>query len=69
VRFTPGGRDPDERVANRQRFRAGLGYRPSVTWRFEAVYAWTRSRNTIDEGFQSSDNIIDLRLKRVFQPQ
>jgi uncharacterized protein DUF2490 len=63
--FVPAG-EPDERFANKQRFRVGLGYRPSVAWRFEAVYAWTRSRNTIDEGFQSSDNIIDLRLKRVF---
>ena len=63
--FMPAGH-PDERFANKQRVRAGLGYRPSVTWRFEAVYAWTRSRNTIDEGFHSSDNIIDIRLKRVF---
>jgi hypothetical protein len=59
--------EPDERFANKQRVRAGLGFRPSVAWRFEAIYAWTRSRNTIEEGFQSSDNIIDLRLKRVFQ--
>jgi hypothetical protein len=64
--FMPAG-EPDERFANKQRFRAGLGFRPSVAWRFEAIYAWTRSRNTIEEGFQSSDNIIDFRLKRVFQ--
>jgi len=63
--FMPAGQ-PDERFANKQRVRAGLGYRPSAAWRFEAVYAWTRSRNTIDEGFHSSDNIIDIRLKRVF---
>jgi hypothetical protein len=64
--FMPVG-DPDERFANKQRVRAGLGFRPSVAWRFEAIYAWTRSRNTIEDGFQSSDNIIDFRLKRVFQ--
>ena len=63
--FMPAG-EPDERFANKHRLRAGLGYRPSQAWRFEAVYAWTRSRNTIDEGFHSSDNIIDIRLKRVF---
>ena len=60
--FMPAG-EPDERFANKHRLRAGLGYRPSQAWRFEAVYAWTRSRNTIDEGFHSSDNIIDIRLK------
>jgi hypothetical protein len=64
--FMPAG-EPDERFANKQRVRAGLGFRPSAAWRFEAVYAWTRSRNTIEEGFHSSDNIIDFRLKRVFQ--
>jgi len=64
--FMPAG-EPDERFANKHRLRAGLGYRPSQAWRFEAVYAWTRSRNTIEEGFTSSDNIIDFRLKRVFQ--
>ena len=27
---------------------------------------WSRSRDTVNEGFTTSDNIIDLRLKRVF---
>ena len=27
--------DPDERFANRQRIRAGIGYRRSFAWRFE----------------------------------
>ena len=58
--------EPDERFANKQRIRLGYGYRRNVHWRFEAVYMWTRSRNTIEEGFKSSDNIIDFRLKRVF---
>jgi hypothetical protein len=58
--------DPDERFANRQRVRAGLGYRRNVHWRFEALYIWTRSRETVDEGFRTSDNILDLRVKRVF---
>ena len=31
--------NPDERFANRQRVRAGLGYRRSFTWRFEAMYS------------------------------
>jgi hypothetical protein len=41
--------DPDERFASRQRIRAGLGYRRSFNWRYEVLYIWTRSRNTIDE--------------------
>jgi Protein of unknown function (DUF2490) len=63
--FVPLG-EPDERFANKQRIRAGFGYRRSLAWRFEALYIWTRSRNTIEDGFKTSDNIIDIRLKRVF---
>jgi hypothetical protein len=63
--FIPLG-EPDERFANKQRIRLGLGHRQSVRWRLEGIYMWTRSRNTIEEGFATSDNIIDIRLKRVF---
>ena len=58
--------DPDERFANRQRVRAGIGYRRSSAWRFEARYVWNRSRNTIDEPFTSTDHAIDLTMKRVW---
>ena len=58
--------DPQERFANRQRIRTGIGYRRNRTWHFEALYIWTRSRDTTDENFRTSDNIVDLRLKRVF---
>jgi hypothetical protein len=58
--------DVDERFANKQRIRTGVGYRRSFAWRFEVLYIWTRSRNTIEEGFNTSDNSIDIRLKRVF---
>lgn len=63
--FIPLG-EPDERFANRQRIRAGLGYRRNLHWRFEGVYMWTRSRNTIEDGFTTSDNIINIRVKRLF---
>jgi hypothetical protein len=63
--FIPLG-EPDERFANKQRIRAGIGYRRSIAWRFELLYMWTRSRNTIEEGFTTNDNIIDVRIKRVF---
>jgi hypothetical protein len=58
--------DPEERFANRQRIRAGLGYRRNFNWRFELLYIWTRSRDTIDEGFSTNENIFDIRVKRVF---
>lgn len=58
--------DPQERFANKQRIRAGVGYRRSFGWRFELLYMWTRSRNTIDERFTTNDHIIDIRIKRLF---
>jgi hypothetical protein len=58
--------EPEERFANRQRIRTGLGYRRSAAWRYEVLYMWTRSRNTLEDGFATSDNIIDVRVKRVF---
>jgi hypothetical protein len=58
--------DPDERFASRQRIRAGIGWRRSFNWRYELLYIRTRSRNTLDEGFSTSENIIDIRVKRVF---
>ena len=58
--------DPDERFANRQRIRAGIGYRRSFAWRFEAMYVWNRSRNTVDEPFTTTDHAIDLTMKRVW---
>jgi hypothetical protein len=58
--------DPTERFANRQRIRAGLTYRHSVSWRFAALYIWNRSRDTTTEPFTTSEDIVDLQLKRVW---
>jgi hypothetical protein len=58
--------DPSERFNNRQRIRAGIGYRRSFAWRYQLIYMWTRSRDTTSEGFTTSDNIIDFQIKRVF---
>ena len=58
--------DTEERFANRQRIRTGLGYRRSFNWRYELLYMWTRSRNTIEDGFSTTENIIDVRVKRLF---
>jgi hypothetical protein len=56
--------EPDERFANRQRIRTGLAFRHSFAWRFELVYVWTRSRNTIDEPFSTSDNAVSFTVRR-----
>jgi hypothetical protein len=58
--------DPAERFANRQRIRAGYGYRRNVRWRSEVLYIWSRSRDTTDEHFKTADNIFNVRIKRVF---
>jgi hypothetical protein len=58
--------ETDERFASKQRIRAGFGYRRNLAWRFEVLYMWTRSRDTLEEGFRTDDNIIDIRIKRVF---
>jgi hypothetical protein len=54
--------DPSERFANSQRIRAGLGYRRDARLRFEALYMWSRSRNTAEEGFTTNSHTIDLRV-------
>ncbi len=64
--FIPLNGDAHERFANKQRVRAGLGYRHDLHWRFEALYIWGRSRNTMDQPFTTTDHVIDIRVKRVF---
>jgi hypothetical protein len=57
----------DERFSNRHRIRSGLGFRQSFAWRAELVYVWTRSRNTLDEPFSTSDNAISFTVQRFFK--
>jgi hypothetical protein len=64
--FIPLNSDPKERFANKQRIRLGFGYRQDSKWRYEALYIWGRSLNTTADSFTTSDNIISLRVKRVF---
>jgi hypothetical protein len=58
--------DPDERFANQQRIRAGVGHRHDRAWRFETLYVWDRSRNSANEGFSTTSHAIDLRVRRVW---
>ncbi|HEY3402342.1 MAG TPA: DUF2490 domain-containing protein [Ohtaekwangia sp.] len=53
----------DERYANQLRFRAGMGYRSSYTWRFEVIYTDQYSRNNLEQGFQQVSNIFRVRIK------
>jgi Protein of unknown function (DUF2490) len=58
--------DQQERFASRRRYRGGLGYRHNRHWQTAALYLRTSSRNTIDEPFTTSENVLDLQLKRVW---
>jgi hypothetical protein len=58
--------DPEERFASRQRIRAGLSYRQSVNWRFAALYIRNRSRDTTSESFETSEDILNFQIRRVW---
>jgi hypothetical protein len=60
------GNEPPERFASKQRIRAGFGFRRDVKWRYEALYIWGRSLDTTTNSFTTSDNIISLKVMRVF---
>jgi hypothetical protein len=58
--------DQHARFANKRRFRGGLSYRRDRTWGMSALYIRTNSRNTIDDPFSTSENILDLVFKRAW---
>ena len=58
--------DPKERFANRQRIRAGVGYRRDFHWRFAVLYMWTRSRDTTGEPFRTTEGALNLRVEHFF---
>lgn len=59
--------DQEERFANRFRTRMGIGYRLNYSHRFEFVYVFQQSKNTIAEEFKHTDNIFRLRLKQYLR--
>jgi hypothetical protein len=61
-------RNIDERYANLRKARAGVGYRLSYKHRFEFVYQVHKSRTTIDQDFDTRDNIFRLRYIMVLNP-
>lgn len=56
--------DAEERFANRLRIRTGIGYRIHYGLRLEFVYTLQRSRNALEEDFQTTDNIFRFRIKQ-----
>lgn len=63
--FLPFGSDVASRV-DQVRLRAGVGYRQSFAWRFEALCIWSATREPGVSRFSRSFGAIDVRLKRVF---
>jgi Protein of unknown function (DUF2490) len=58
--------DQHERFANKRRYRSGVSYRRNRTWGIAVLYIRTNSRNTIDEPFSTSENILDVQFKRAW---
>ena len=57
---------PSERFANKQRVRAGVGYRWKYAWRLETLFVWDRSRDSANSGFTADDSAVDIRIRRVW---
>jgi hypothetical protein len=57
-------KDAEERFANRLRIRTGVGYRINYGLRLEFVYTLQRSRNALEDDFQTTDNIFRFRIKQ-----
>jgi len=55
--------DVEERFANRFRLRTGIGYRLNYTSRFEFLFMLQKSKNGINDSFESSDNVFRFRYK------
>ena len=58
--------DQHERFANKRRYRGGVGYRRNRAWGMSVLDVRTNSRNTIDDPFSTSENIIDFQVKRAW---
>lgn len=52
-----------ERFANRFRLRTGIGYRLNYSLRLELMYTLQQSRNTLESGYETTDNIFRIRVK------
>jgi len=56
-----------ERYSNQAFLRAGIGYSPEFRWRFELIYTFQYSKNTIDgELGKEQEGILRLRARYYF---
>jgi hypothetical protein len=58
--------EPQERFANKQRLRAGIGHRFGYAWRVESLYVWDRSRDAASDGFSTAHHAIEASVRRVW---
>jgi hypothetical protein len=56
----------DERRLRASGIRAGVGQRFSRTWHAEGLYIWDEARDSIDTGFTTSDDVIQVTIRRVW---
>lgn len=60
--FVPFDDGAVELFVNNQRFYAAIGQRVSDKFRYEIFYIWQKSREFVDDGFETSENILRLRF-------
>ena len=58
--------DLQERFSSRLRVRLGAAYNYSTAFRFQLIYALQRSRDTLDEPFSTTDQILRFRVIHFF---
>jgi len=62
--FSNVGQELEERYSSRIRLRFAVGYKLSSNWRFEAIYNYQYSQNTITGEFENQDeDILRLRVR------
>ena len=62
--FTTIDKEVQERYSNRSQIRLGVGYKLSYSWRYECIYTYQFSKNTIDGEFSNEqEGILRLRFK------
>lgn len=66
--FIPFGESAPELFINNQRWYVALGYQPSDRYRYELFHIWQKSREFVDDGFETSENIIRLRFFYTIKP-
>lgn len=64
--FIPFGKDIKERYAAKYRVRIGPGYRHTSRWRFDLFYQFDKSKDDINDRFNVTTHMVDLRVILVF---